>query len=69
MNCLKCQAELEPVEGLDGQNFRLRYGKKDEEVGVCPNGCPGLWTKTSLRISELNRIRLKKVRQRLRQEL
>lgn len=69
MNCLKCGAELELVENLGGDGvFRLRYGKKDEEAGICPNGCSGLFTETSLRRTASLRERLKK-RQLLRQEL
>ena len=71
MNCLKCGAELvSDIEGLEKDSkFRLRYGRGDEEVYTCPNGCGGLWTETSLRLAKLHRKRRKLKLQRLRAEL
>lgn len=69
MFCLKCNAELEPIKGLDKEEFYLRYGGRDQQAFSCPNGCPGLWTETSLESTRLNRIRIRRKQQLLREEL
>jgi len=65
MTCRSCGATLEPriVVDLAGKEIHstLRYGKKDEPLFSCPNGCK----KYQMETETGQKIR----RQRLRQEL
>jgi len=62
MRCPKCGSPLEPSTD-EKRAFKLQYGRKWEPTYVCPAGCPGLWTETSIGLyQEMVQMRRRKAR-------
>lgn len=68
MNCPKCCNPLEP--STDGeQAFKLQYGRKWEPTYICSDGCPGLWTETSIGLyQEMIQMRRRRARATLEEQ-